>query len=74
MASVVAKYNARLTAAYDKIQDEKFGYSAYQSQVKDTDYAQTVSTYAKDQIRQRSATSILTQANAQVGFSLNLLP
>jgi flagellin-like hook-associated protein FlgL len=74
MASVVAKYNARLTAAYDKIQDEKFGYSAYQSQVQDTDYAQTISTYAKDQIRQRSATSILTQANAQVGFSLNLLP
>jgi flagellin len=74
MMSVTDKYHARFTAAYDKLQEDKLSYSAYQSQVQDTDYAKTSSDYAKDQIRQNTAASVLTQANAQVGFSLNLLP
>jgi flagellin len=74
MMSVTDKYHARFTAAYDKLQEEKYSYSAFQSQVLDTDYAETSSAYVKDQVRSRSAASVLTQANAQVGFALNLLP
>ena len=74
MASVIAKYDARLTTAYNKIQDERSPYSAYQSQIQDIDYAEAISTYAKDELKQKSAASIMTQANAQVGLSLNLLP
>jgi flagellin len=74
MISVTDKYHARFTAAYDKLQEEKYSYSAYQSHVQDTDYAEATSKYAQDQIRQQSAASILTQANSQTGFALSLLP
>jgi flagellin len=74
MISVTDKYHARFTAAYDKLQEDKLSYSAFQSQILDTDYAKTASDYAKEQVRQNTSASILTQANAQVGFALNLLP
>jgi flagellin len=74
MISVTDKYHARFTAAYDKLQEDKLSYSGFQSQVQDADYAKTASDYTKDQIRQNTAASMATQANAQVGFALNLLP
>lgn len=74
MSSVVNKYQAQFQAALDKIQEDKLSYSAFKSQVLDTDFAKTSSEYASDQIRSQSAASVLTQANAQARFVLNLLP
>jgi hypothetical protein len=74
MMSVTDKYNAKFTAAFDKLEADKISYSGFQSQVQDTDYAKTASDLARNQIQKQSAASVLSQANAQVGFVLNLLP
>ncbi len=74
MMSVTDKYNAKFTAAFDKLEAEKIAYSGFQSQVQDTDYAKTASDLTQNQIQKQSAVSVLTQANAQMGFVLNLLP
>jgi flagellin len=39
-----------------------------------TDYAKTASDLTQNQIQKQSAVSVLTQANAQMGFVVNLLP
>jgi flagellin len=74
MMSVTDKYNAKFTAAFDKLEADKISYSGFQSQVQDTDYAKTASDLARNQIQKQSAASVLSQANAQVGFVLDLLP
>jgi flagellin len=74
MMSVTDKYNAKFTAAFDKLEADKISYSGFQSQVQDTDYAKTASDLTQNQIQKQSAASVLTQANAQMGFVLNLLP
>jgi flagellin len=74
MMSVTDKYNAKFTAAFDKLEADKISYSGFKSQVQDTDYAKTASDLTQNQIQKQSAVSILSQANAQVGFVLNLLP
>ena len=74
MMSVTDKYNAKFTAAFDKLEADKISYSGFQSQVQDTDYAKTASDLTQNQIQKQSAASVLSQANAQVGFVLNLLP
>jgi hypothetical protein len=74
MMSVTDKYNAKFTAAFDKLEAEKIAYSGFKSQVQDTDYAKTSSELTRSQIQKQSAVSVLTQANAQMGFVLNLLP
>ncbi len=74
MMSVTDKYNAKFTAAFDKLEAEKIAYSGFKSQVQDTDYAKTSSELTQSQIQKQSAVSVLTQANAQMGFVLNLLP
>jgi flagellin len=74
MMSVTDKYNAKFTAAFDKLEADKISYSGFQSQVQDTDYAKTASDLTQNQIQKQSAVSILSQANSQVGFVLNLLP
>jgi len=74
MMSVTDKYNAKFTAAFDKLEADKISYSGFKSQVQDTDYAKTASDLTQNQIQKQSAVSVLTQANAQMGFVLNLLP
>ena len=74
MMSVTDKYNAKFTAAFDKLEADKISYSGFQSQIQDTDYAKTASDLTQNQIQKQSAVSVLTQANAQMGFVLNLLP
>jgi flagellin-like hook-associated protein FlgL len=74
MMSVTDKYNAKFTAAFDKLEADKISYSGFQSQIQDTDYGKTASDLTQNQIQKQSAVSVLTQANAQVGFVLNLLP
>ena len=74
MMSVTDKYNAKFTAAFDKLEADKIAYSGFQSQVQDTDYAKTASNLTQNQLQKQSAVSVLTQANAQMGFVLNLLP
>jgi flagellin len=74
MMSVTDKYNAKFTAAFDKLEADKISYSGFQSQIQDTDYAKTASDLTRNQIQKQSAVSVLTQANAQMGFVLNLLP
>ena len=74
MMSVTDKYNAKFTAAFDKLEADKISYSGFQSQIQDTDYAKTASDLTRNQIQKESAVSVLTQANAQMGFVLNLLP
>jgi hypothetical protein len=74
MMSVTDKYNAKFTAAFDKLEADKISYSGFKSQVQDTDYAKTASDLTQNQIQKQSAVSVLTQANAQVGFVLDLLP
>ena len=74
MMSVTDKYNAKFTAAFDKLEADKISYSGFQSQIQDTDYAKTASDLTRNQIQKESAASVLTQANAQMGFVLNLLP
>jgi flagellin len=74
MMSVTDKYNAKFTAAFDKLEADKSSYSGFKSQVQDTDYAKTASDLTQNQIQKQSAVSVLTQANSQVGFVLNLLP
>ena len=72
--SVTDKYHAKFTAAFDKLEADKISYSGFQSQIQDTDYAKTASDLTRNQIQKESAASVLTQANAQMGFVLNLLP
>jgi flagellin len=74
MMSVTDKYNSKFTAAFDKLEADKISYSGFKSQVQDTDYAKTASDLTQNQIQKQSAVSVLTQANAQMGFVLNLLP
>ena len=74
MMSVTDKYNAKFTAAFDKLEADKISYSGFKSQVQDTDYAKTASDLTQNQIQKQSAVSVLSQANSQVGFVLNLLP
>jgi hypothetical protein len=74
MMSVTDKYNAKFTTAFDKLEADKIAYSGFKSQVQDTDYAKTSSELTQSQIQKQSAASVLTQANAQMGFVLNLLP
>ena len=74
MMSVTDKYNAKFTVAFDKLEADKIAYSGFQSQIRDTDYAKTASDLTQNQIQKQSAVSVLTQANAQMGFVLNLLP
>lgn len=74
MMSVTDKYNAKFTAAFDKLEADKISYSGFKSQVQDTDYAETASDLTQNQIQKQLAASVLTQANAQMGFVLNLLP
>ena len=74
MMSVTDKYNAKFTAAFDKLEADKISYSGFKSQVQDTDYAKTASDLTQNQIQKQSAVSVLSQANAQMGFVLNLLP
>jgi hypothetical protein len=74
MMSVTDKYNAKFTAAFDKLEADKISYSGFKSQVQDTDYAKTASDLTQNQIQKQSAVSVLTQDNAQMGFVLNLLP
>ena len=74
MMSVTDKYNAKFTAAFDKLEADKISYSGFKSQVQDTDYAKTASDLTQNQIQKQSAASVLSQANAQMGFVLNLLP
>ena len=74
MSSVINKYQARFQAAFDKLQSDRIAYSDVKSQVTDADYAQVSADFTANQIKKQSATSVLSQANAQASLALNLLP
>jgi flagellin len=65
---------SRLDTQYDFNEQRIIGLESLKSHVTDTDMAEESSKLAKEQIKQRTAASVLTQANSQAGFILNLLP
>ena len=65
---------AYLDTQYDFNEQRIIGLESLKSHVTDTDMAEESSKLAKEQIKQRTAASVLTQANSQAGFILNLLP
>jgi flagellin len=65
---------AYLDNTYDFNEQQIIGLETLQSHVSDTDIAEESSKFAKEQLKQRTAASILTQANSQASFILDLLP
>ena len=65
---------SRLDTQYDFNEQKIIGLESLKSHVIDTDMAEESSKFAKQQLKQRTAASVLTQANSQAGFILNLLP
>ena len=63
-----------LDTKYDFNEQRIIGLESLKSHVTDTDMAEESSKLAKEQIKQRTAASVFTQANSQAGFILNLLP
>lgn len=74
MNSVVSKYKSRLDAAFDYAENQKVSFSEYKSHVTDADMAEESSKFTREQIRQNTSAAMISQANAQSQFVLNLIP
>ena len=59
---------------FTKLEGEKIALNKSLSHFQDTDIAEESTALIKEQIRQQSAGSMVTQANAQAQFALSLLP
>ncbi len=59
---------------FDFLEEQKFGYTNMQSQLQDTDFTTESTKFAKAQIKQQTASSMLSQANGQSQLALSLLP
>ncbi len=59
---------------FDSLEERKISLSASKSHFEDTDIAEESTELIREQLRQQSAGSMYTQANAQAQFVLNLLP
>ncbi|NQY79257.1 MAG: flagellin [Candidatus Caenarcaniphilales bacterium] len=59
---------------FDFLEEKKLGYTNMRSQLEDTDFATESTKFAKAQIKQQTASSMLSQSNAQSQLALSLLP
>lgn len=74
MQSVYSADQKRLEEAYSYLEGQEISLNKSLSHFQDTDFAQETANFIKAQIQQQTAGSMVSQANAQAEFVLNLLP
>ncbi|NQY79561.1 MAG: hypothetical protein HRT47_04540 [Candidatus Caenarcaniphilales bacterium] len=74
MQSVYAADQEYLQEMYSSLEGKEISLNKSLSHFQDTDFALETANFTKTQIKQQSAGAMLTQANAQAQFVLNLLP
>jgi flagellin-like hook-associated protein FlgL len=72
--SIVAGLKSRFEEKFKYLDDKKIASKTSLSHYQDTDFALETSEFTQAKIKQQTASSMLTQSNAQAQLALNLLP
>lgn len=72
--SIVNGFKSRFEEQFNFLDEKKIALQGSLSHYKDTDFALETSAFTKAQIKQQTATSMLSQANGQSQLALSLLP